>query len=130
MSSVASSVSVPCPRCGSSLAADELRFGDIAICAGCTHHFLYQPQPETLTASRKAEWSLLLAIASLLFFCLTAVPALILGAWALVDIHRHKGRLRGRNVAVTALVLAVLCCFLSLIVWALLLPAINLYLHS
>ncbi|HVX13867.1 MAG TPA: DUF4190 domain-containing protein [Pirellulales bacterium] len=107
------------------MSAGELRSGGTAVCARCTHHFPYQPSPDTSTTSRKAKASLVLATASLLFCCLTAVPALVLGGWALFDIHRHEGRLRGRNLALTAIVLTLLCSFLSLIVWGLLLPVIQ-----
>jgi uncharacterized membrane protein len=128
MSSLASSFGIPCPSCGSLLSADELRSGGTAICARCTHHFLYQPLGDTSATSRKAAASLALAIASLLFFCLTALPAAVLGGWALFDIHRSEGRLRGSKLAIAGIALSMLCGFLSLIVWALLLPAIQMLL--
>jgi hypothetical protein len=75
--------------------------------------------------SRKAVASLALGIASIFFFCLTAIPALILATLALVDLHRHEHRLRGRKLAVAGIVLAVLCGFFSLVFWALALPALQ-----
>lgn len=129
-SSVESAARVVCPNCGMLLAADELSAGGKAICANCAHHFLFQPLGDRRTMSRKAVASLALAIASLLGFCLTAVPGVLLGAWALADINRHEDRLRGRKLAVAGMVLCLICGFLSLIVWALLLPAIQMLLHK
>lgn len=78
--------------------------------------------------SRKAVASLVLALASLVFFCLTAIPALVLGGLALVDIQRDDDR-RGRSLAVAGILLSLVCGFLSLIVWAFLLPALQMLLH-
>lgn len=128
MSSINLSPSVACPSCAAVLAADELLGGGPAICAHCGHHFLFQPGGDTRRLSRKAVASLVLGVASLLFFCLTAIPALILGGLALIDLHRHEDGLRGRKLAVAGIVLSVLFGFLSLIVWALLLPAIQMLL--
>ena len=75
--------------------------------------------------SNKAVASLMLGVASVVGFCLTAVPGVVLGGWALADINRHEDRLRGRKLAIAGMVLSIVCGFLSLIVWALLLPAIQ-----
>jgi uncharacterized paraquat-inducible protein A len=120
-----STLRTACPSCGSLLSTDGLRSGGNAICAHCTHHFLYQPLGDTSATSRKAVASLALAVASLLFFCLTAVPGALLGGWALVDIHRSEGRLRGSKRAVAGIMLSILCAFLWPFIWALLLPAIQ-----
>jgi hypothetical protein len=128
MSSVESSLLVECASCRATLVADDLKSGGKAICANCSHHFLFQPLGDTRATSRKAVASLVLGIASLFGFCLTAAPGLILGGWALVDIRRHEDQLGGRKLAVAGIVLSLICGFLSLIVWALLLPAIQLLL--
>ncbi|HET6882591.1 MAG TPA: DUF4190 domain-containing protein [Pirellulales bacterium] len=100
------------------LVADDLPAGGKALCANCGHCFLFQPLGDMVRVSRKAIASLLLSIASLPLFCLTAVPALILGYWALADIQRHEDRLRGRNLAIAGLVLSVICASLSFIIWS------------
>jgi hypothetical protein len=75
--------------------------------------------------SGKATASLVLGICSLFFCLLTAVPAIVLGALALKDIGTSRGRLGGRGMAISGLVLGVL--FLTL--WAggvaLLVPAVH-----
>lgn len=125
MSSVESTLRVACPNCGALLATDELPSGGTAICAKCAHHFVFQPLGDRRTLSRKAVASLVLGIASLLGFCLTAVPGVVLGGWALAEINQNSDRLSGRKLAVAGMVLSVVCGFLALIVWALLLPAIQ-----
>lgn len=115
---------VACPACGSLLAAESAAVGGNVICARCRHSFVYRLSESTTRLSRKAVASLMLAIASLLFFCLTAIPALVLGGIALVDLARNDG-LHGRNLAVAGILLSILCGFLSLIVWAFLLPALQ-----
>ena len=125
MSSVEAFPTVSCPNCGTALAAHELAGGGPAICAYCSHPFWFQPQGDVRRVSRKAVASLVLGIASIFFFCLTAIPALTLAALALVDLHRHRYQLRGRNIAVAGIVLAVLCGFSSLMFWALVLPALQ-----
>ena len=116
---------VACPSCGSMLVANDLAAGGTAICARCRRAFLYQPLGDTRRVSRKAVAALSLSVASLLFLCFTATPALILSGLALADIYRHADRLRGRGLAITAIVLSVVFSFLSLVVWALLLPALQ-----
>ena len=128
MSSAIASPTVTCTNCAAVLATDELPVGGPAICAKCGHHFLFRPWGETRRLSRRAVASLVLGVASLLFFCLTAIPALVLGGVALFDLARHEDRLRGRKLAIAGMLLSVLCAFLSLIVWALLLPAIQMLL--
>jgi uncharacterized paraquat-inducible protein A len=130
MSSLESAIHVACPNCGALLVADGLPGGGNAICASCAHHFLFQPFGDTRRVSRKAVASLALGVVSLVGFCLTAIPGLILGGWALADIHRHDDRLRGRGVAISGIVLSMLFAFLSLFVWALLLPAIQFFLGA
>ena len=128
MSSAPTSSTVGCPNCAAALAIDELAGGGPAICANCGHYFFFQPLEHTRRLSRKAVASLVLGVASLLFFCLAAIPALVLGGLALVDLRRQEDRLRGRKLAIAGMLLSVLCAFLSIIVWALLLPAIQMLL--
>jgi uncharacterized paraquat-inducible protein A len=125
MSTLEATLRPTCPSCGVVLIADELPSGGKALCANCGHRFQFQPLGDTRRTSRKAVASLALGIASLLGFCLTALPGVLLGAWALADIHRDEERLRGRKMAITGMVLSVVFGFLALVVWAVLLPAIQ-----
>lgn len=129
MSTLEAALRPTCPSCGVVLIAEELPLGGKALCANCGHRFTFQPLGDTRRLSRKAVASLALGIASLVGFCLTALPAVVLGAWALADIHRDEERLRGRKLAIAGMVLSVLCGFLSLVVWVVLLPAIQRMLH-
>lgn len=117
MSSFAPALSATCPSCGAVLVADRLPDGGKAICANCAHHFLFAPQGDRRRISRKAVASLVLAIVSLAFSVLTGIPAFVLGAWALFDIHRQEGQLRGRNFAMAGMILSVVCGFLSFFIW-------------
>jgi prepilin-type processing-associated H-X9-DG protein len=58
--------------------------------------------------SGKAIWSLVLGLLS--FFCvfLTGIPAIILGILGLLDIGRSRGRLRGKGLAITGIVIGSL----------------------
>lgn len=129
MSSSESGLRVSCPSCGTLLVADDMVGGGNVICARCRLPFAYEPSARATRLSRKAVASLVLALASLVFFCLTAIPALVLGGLALVDIQRDDDRLRGRSFAVAGILLSLVCGFLSLIVWAFLLPALQMLLH-
>lgn len=78
--------------------------------------------------SGKAIASLVLGIGS--FFCslLFAIPALILGLMGLGDINRSQGKLSGRGMATTGIVLSIvlpMMQFIFVILLALLLPAIQ-----
>ncbi|MGH7136131.1 MAG: DUF4190 domain-containing protein, partial [Pirellulales bacterium] len=115
--------------CGNLLVADDVVGGGNVICGRCRLPFVYRPSALARRLSRKAVASLVLATASLFFFCLTAIPALVLGGLALIEIHRDEDRLRGRRLAVAGIVMSVLFGFLSLIVWALLLPALQMLRH-
>lgn len=84
-----------------------------------------QPPPASGT-SGKAIVSLLLGF---VFFCsfLTAIPAIVLGLMALGDIGRSGGRLSGRGMAITGIVLGSLVSLLSLVIVpvGLFLPAVQ-----
>src|SRR5262249_22023619 len=78
--------------------------------------------------SGKAIASLVLGIPSVfLCFLLTGIPALILGLIGLKDINDSRGRLGGRGMAITGIVLGVIGCVLSvsLLPVALLVPAVQ-----
>jgi hypothetical protein len=80
-------------------------------------------EPQT---SGKAVTSLVLGIMAFGFWCLTGVPAIIVGALALGDIRRAAGRMKGSGLATAGIVTgsaSTLCAF-PLIV-ALLLPAVQ-----
>lgn len=62
-------------------------------------------QPET---SGKAMGSVILGMGTFLVPVLCAIPAFVLGMLALADIRRKRGRLEGRGLAYTGLVLAIL----------------------
>jgi len=57
---------------------------------------------------RYAILSLVLAILSLLFFVLTAIPAVVLGIVSLVRISYGDGLLKGKPMAIAAIAFAIL----------------------
>jgi hypothetical protein len=75
--------------------------------------------------SGKAIASFVLGLSS--FFCavFTGLIAVILGALALGDISKSRGRLQGNGFAIAGIVLGGLGCFWTLIWIALLLPAVQ-----
>jgi prepilin-type processing-associated H-X9-DG protein len=79
------------------------------------------------TTSRKAIWSLVLGIGS--FFCsiITGIPAIILGALAVRDIARSRGRLAGNGLAIAGMVCGAVgvVMILPLMLIGLLLPAVQ-----
>jgi hypothetical protein len=76
--------------------------------------------------SGKARASLVLGVLSLCLGVLAALPAIILGALSLRDIGRSQGRLQGKGMAVTGLVLGGLgLLLLPVVVLGLLLPAVQ-----
>lgn len=58
--------------------------------------------------SKKAIWSLVLGVLSLLFSIFTGIIAIILGILALRDISNGRGALKGRGMAITGLILGLL----------------------
>ncbi len=84
-----------------------------------------EPMGEPQT-SAKAVTSLVLGIMSFGLWCVTGVPAIILGALALGDIRRAAGRMKGSGMATAGIVTgsaSTLCAFPIMI--ALLLPAVQ-----
>jgi DNA-directed RNA polymerase subunit RPC12/RpoP len=76
--------------------------------------------------STKALVSLVLGLASILLFCVTGLPALIVGFMALGDIGNSRGKLKGAGLAYTGITLGIIGMVLTVIVGplALLFPAV------
>ncbi|MDR3621243.1 MAG: DUF1559 domain-containing protein [Paludisphaera borealis] len=73
-------------------------------------------EPEPTATSVKAVVSLV--VGSLFFFaCLSGLPAIFLGSYALHDIHHSKRRLRGRGMAIAGIVLGASGCLFTLILF-------------
>ncbi|MCE9553621.1 MAG: DUF1559 domain-containing protein [Planctomycetes bacterium] len=86
--------------------------------------------PSTATASStsgKAIASLVLGLGSLVCSIVTAIPGLIFGIMSLGDISRSEGRVSGRGMAITGIVLSVALPLLNIIclLIALLVPAVG-----
>ena len=58
--------------------------------------------------SGKATATLILGLLSLLFSCLTALPALIVGIMAIGDINRSQGALTGKGLAFAGMIVGVM----------------------
>ena len=82
------------------------------------------PVPATKT-SGAAIASMVLGILSLFCSFLTAIPALICGAVALVKINKSGGRLRGQGQAIAGLVLGGFCMLVMPIFAAMVIPAVD-----
>ena len=76
-------------------------------------------------SSGKAIASFILGLAS--FFCafITGIAAVIMGVLALADISKSNGRLQGNAFAIIGIVFGAIGCFWTLILIALLLPAVQ-----
>lgn len=87
----------------------------------------YAPPVEPRT-SGKALWSFVLGMASVLFFCFTAIPSVVLGIWGLADISARPAELKGSVLAVLGIVfsgLSMLMLPVLFVLLALLLPAVQ-----
>ncbi len=113
-----------CPRCGARLATDAMDDEATILCAACRHSFVFRPSTDVRKFSRKAIASLALGIASIVFWCLAGVPAVVLGVLALIEIRRHQDQLKGRQFAIAGIIIG---CSLGMICFpvlaAFLLPA-------
>lgn len=119
-----------CPTCGARLVTEGLAEGTTLICAGCRSAFEFRPHGDTRRTSRKAIASLVLGLAAAVFSCLTALPGIVLGAMALIEISRREEELTGRRIALAGIIASGLLGTLgAAIVWALLLPAIQMLRH-
>jgi prepilin-type processing-associated H-X9-DG protein len=124
------SISVTC-ECGRHFETPEANAGRRARCPGCGREFTV-PEPAPAPQVERIAWEpkpavtsdkavASLALGALFFFaCLSGVPAILLGRRALIDIDRSGGKLRGRGMAITGIVLGVIGCLFTA---ALLLPA-------
>lgn len=86
---------------------------------------LAAPLKPQMGSSRKAIASFVLGVLS--FFCalFTGIIAITLGALALADISKSQGRLQGSGFAIAGIVMGAIGCFWTLILIALLLPAVQ-----
>jgi ABC-type spermidine/putrescine transport system permease subunit II len=94
------------------LAVEEVPGVNIALCPACRHSFTLRPFVDKRKTSRKAILSLWLGIGTLLFACLTGVPAALVGAVALYEISRNEERLKGRRLAVAGIAMGIFFSFL------------------
>ena len=115
-----------CPHCGGALITEGLADGATIVCARCRGAFEFRPQGDTRKISRKAVASLVLGLAAAVFSCLTAVPAIVLGVLALIDIRRREETLRGRRIALTGIAASLLLGTVAApILLSLVLPAVQ-----
>lgn len=115
-----------CPNCGAKLVTEGLADGTTILCAACRFAFVPRPAGGTCKFSRKAIASLALGLASVLLSCLAAVPGVLLGIMALVEITRREEEVKGRRIAMAGIAASCLLGTLgAAVVWALLLPAIQ-----
>jgi hypothetical protein len=84
-----------------------------------------EPKPVSQSASGKAIASLVLGIASFCLMFITGLPAILLGALALMDISRSGGKRGGTGLAIAGIVLGVIGTMWTCIGVALLLPAVQ-----
>ena len=127
MSSLMTGVAtVTCPTCGATLATDALDSGQAVLCSECRTRFVLRPPDFVPRISRMAIASLVLGVISLLGICLTGIPAILLGIFALRDIRQSKGQRTGRKLAIGGIVTGCLFGFLCAPVEiGLLLPAVQ-----
>lgn len=120
-----------CPSCGATLVTDGFAEGTTLLCAQCRYAFEYRPLGDRRKFSRKALASLVLGGAAMVFSCLAGVPGIVLGVMALIEIRRSEETLKGRRIAFTGIAASLLLGTLgAAIVWALLLPAIQMLKHA
>ena len=79
--------------------------------------------------SGKATATLILGLLSLVFSCLTALPALIVGTVAIGEINRSQGALTGKGLAFAGMIVGVMTSLatvaMGVIMFLLIAPAIN-----
>jgi tetratricopeptide (TPR) repeat protein len=107
-----------CPACSAELVIESLPTDAVILCAGCGTQFRPNGEWPVTRTSRRAIASFVLGFLSIGGLCLTAVPALFLGLWALRDIRhpRNAEILSGKRLAITG---ASLGAFFSLAMFAL-----------
>jgi len=113
--------SVACPKCGVMLPTGGLAPGVSVQCARCGNQFALPATPQAEPAtSGKATASLIFGLIPVPL--LTGIPAVILGIWALFDIKRRPGELKGSGLAISGITLGTICSFvctpiISFAVW-------------
>jgi uncharacterized paraquat-inducible protein A len=99
---------VVCPNCGVILPTTGLAPGVLVQCSRCGKQFnLGDSNVSEPATSGKAVTSLVLGLIPIPL--LTGIPAIILGIWALVDIRRRAGQLRGSGMAACGILFGSLC---------------------
>jgi hypothetical protein len=103
--------STVCPSCGAMLPTTGLTPGVLVQCSRCGKQFnLDAVAPIEQKTSGKAITSMILGFIPVPL--LTGLPAIILGIWALADIRRHAGHLRGSGMAACGIAFGSICTFL------------------
>lgn len=102
---------VTCPNCGVILPAGGLGPGVAVQCARCSTQFTIGATVATMeqTTSGKAIASMVLGLCSIVGFCFTGIPAIILGILAFGDIRRRPRELRGHGLAVAGIITGSVC---------------------
>jgi prepilin-type processing-associated H-X9-DG protein len=114
-------------ECGRYFETPEINAGRRAKCPVCGHEMIVpvpQPAPSSevvfITDVSLPTHTSGNAIASLVlgflffFFCLSGVPAILLGRKALKEIRESGGRIRGRRMAIAGIVLGIFGCLLTI----------------
>lgn len=76
----------------------------------------HPPPPPLIQTSGKAIWSLILGVASFVCVFVAGLPAILIGVLALGDIRRSQGKLAGRGLAITGIVIGSLTCLVGLVI--------------
>lgn len=107
-----------CPTCSECLFVESSLPDPVILCAACGAQFRPSGNWPMMRTSRRAIASFVLGIVSIGGLCLTAIPALFLGLWALHDIQQPRNAeiLSGRRLAIAG---ASLGAFFSLAMFAL-----------
>jgi prepilin-type processing-associated H-X9-DG protein len=127
---------VRCPTCGQvqtvpgGITTTPVERAESMLPAGQLAFDEDEPEPldsVATTTSRKAIWSLVLGVPSLVCSVFTGIPAIILGALAVRDIARSRGRLGGNGLAIAGMVTGALgvVLILPMTLIGLLLPAVQ-----
>jgi hypothetical protein len=110
-----------CPHCHATLRI-PVAFEPVAAADETSSDDHLADRDQSLPTSSKAVWSLCLGVSSLLCLAITAMPAVIVGAMALTDIRRSRGRLGGRGLAqagiATGALGMVVTLMIGIIVWS------------
>ena len=114
----------PCPRCGADLVTAWARPDQPVLCAACGSEFVLRQPGFAVRTSRLAIASLVLGLCSLIGMCITGLPAIVAGVFALREIRRGKGALSGTALAWSGIATGgLLGFFCAPVSTALLLPA-------